>query len=65
MEVKIKKIKIGNANIKDAIVRIADKYTETLYPTNHYPLILGNDLIRELGNVQLNYKESILTIVSP
>ena len=61
--INIKKIKIGNINIENVAVAIFNKGFEDIYSTIDNPLLLGQNVIRELNKFQIDYQENTLTLL--
>ena len=63
IKIKIKEFKIGNAIIQNVVVGICPKSLNNDYPSIREPFILGQNVLREIGKVQIDYKSRVLSIV--
>ena len=63
LKLKIKEFKIGNAIIQNVVVGICPKSFKNDYPSIREPFILGQNVLREIGKVQIDYKSKVLSIV--
>lgn len=63
IKLKIKELKIANASIQNVIAGIYSKPSDTEFPTIREPLILGQNVLREIGKVQIDYLSRLFYVL--